>query len=51
MGSVSSEPIFRLYKKEFNLHTRHWAKLNGDGEIIWGRAFFSTIQLMSFLLF
>ena len=35
-----------------NLHiTSYWSKLDGNGEIVWGRTFFSTFNLSYNLLY
>ena len=45
MGAVSSDPTCILFLFQIDLN-RYLSKLDGDGEIVWGRAYFSNIQSM-----
>ena len=53
MGQPHGSSQFRSYLHFFlsffqiNLH-RYWSKRDGDGEIVWGRTYFSIIQSVFF---
>ena len=40
--------FINLFFFQKNLH-RHWHKLNGDGEIVWGRAYFYIFNLRLYI--
>ena len=47
--SVQIDILYIIIKLKNPL--RHWSKLNGDGELVWGRKFFSTFQFMFLFYF
>ena len=48
MGAVSSNSTGMFSFFHISLH-RCWSKLDGDGEIVWGRAYFPNIQSIFYL--